>query len=292
MNGGSNGQRLVCPLDEELIDGIHNTELIIQVADPGDVVKARDLANRSRNKLGVVRLSVDGDLADLDVRPEWQDIPLAIACSGGLGNFRTLRGRLAALRALNARFYFSLDRPAICSEVRILASLGIATVLAFGEREPDWDALAELMVYALLGPAPHAPVGPFDYYREHYSPTSRTNIACVYFSDPERMLHLDRSGRVALTPADLAAGRFVCDDLSGLEGLVADPEYQRAVNAWRDVFLSLEGCGSCPVWPVCMGRCRTITPDHSRCQAFFKELDDVLHQQHARNRGATSRWRY
>lgn len=292
MITGYHGHVLICPFDERLVDSIKNAELIIDINDPADIAAARNLANRNQNKLHVIRLNVKGDLADMEISPAWRDIPLAITLSGGLGRFRTLHGKLSALRSLDARFYRSLDHPGIYSETRILSSLGIATVLTLGEREPDWEALADLMVYALLGLAPHAPIGPFDYYRDHFKAASHTNIARVYFDDPERTLHLDREGRVALTSDDLAAGRFVLDELSEIGGLAARPDYQQRVNEWREVFLDFGGCGACPVWSVCMGHCHSIAGDQSGCRVFFKELADVLHQERAKKMEAVQRWRY
>lgn len=284
-------QFLICPFDGKLPPGIRRQALVLNVRNPEHVMVAWDVAQQDGNRIHLIRLLVSDTIADMDFPSEWQGIPLAIE-TPGIGTFRLLIAKLADIRRLNVRFCLSLDRPETCRDAQLLASLGLATSVTFGSQEPDWDALANLMVYALLGPAAHAPVGPFDFFLDHYGQESCLSAASADFNDPSRYLHMNSSGDIAFSDEELLNGCYINGNLENLGDVMEHPDYRLRLTRWRDVFVEMNECTTCSGWSVCMGCVRAITPDKSRCRRFHEELLDTLHQAYGYKREGRRQWQY
>lgn len=283
--------KLVCPNNRALMDRLERRTLCVRVDSPQEIVAAADNA-RGRNTLSCVICDAKVPLDAIDVDEKWQDIPIALQVPS-VGKFRNLSGKLGLLRKLNLRVYLPYARENLTG-ARLLASVGIPVgIVLEAETPPDWEALADLMTYALLGIAPHAPVEPFQTIADSYRPAARSeDWGRAYFDDPSRYLHVDAAGNIALSRRELLAGDFVAEP-SALDS----PEVAEAVDdrgqLWRELFLANHFCATCRAWRVCRGRFSAGRDAPDGCTGFFGEMADVAEQYRNRSRpnGRVETWR-
>jgi hypothetical protein len=268
--------KLVCPHDRALLDRLEARTVCVRVDATSDIASAAADVRR-HNTLACVICDSNVALEDIEIQDDWRDLPIALMVPSA-GRFRGIAGKVDALRTLNLRVYLPCDA---LTGARVLASLGIAVCIEF-HTAPDWDALTDLMTYALLGLVPHAPIDPFHTIANGYRQTNRSDDwGRVTFDDPSRYLHLDAAGRIALSRSDLCAGKFVASDLPQLDS----PEVKRAIEerteAWRELFAECHFCARCRAWRICRARVCDGKAAPDGCEAFFGEMAEVI--EHRRN---------
>ncbi len=276
--------RLVCPDDETLIGRLEGRTLCVRVNDPAQIAAATARA-RQRNSLACVICETNTALSEIVVTES--DVPLALMVPS-VGPVRDVLKRVAVLRKSNVRIYLPCNSDTLAG-ARVLASLGIAVnVNLHGAR--NWDGVADLMTYALLGPVRHAHVEPFHSIAAGYKATSRgDDWGSLYFDDPSRYLQLDAEGHIALTRQELLDGKFVANDLSELDCLDLKQAIAERAGAWRDVFADDHFCARCAAWRICRARLRDGKDAPDGCDAFFLEMADIIEQSRMARRDAT--WR-
>jgi hypothetical protein len=275
--------KLVCPHDRTLIDGLTGRTLCVRVDDTGDIATAAADA-RQHNTLGCVIVDASVPLCEIDIG-DLGGIPVALMAPS-MGRFRDVAKKLDALKNSNLRVYLPATGDNLTG-ARVLASLGVPVCITLDDT-PDWEALADLMTYALLGMAPHAPLDPFRTIAEGYKQTARCDDwGRVYFDDPSRYLHLDADGRVALTRRELLAGQFIAADYSQLDSPAVARAIEQRLDAWRDMFAADHFCARCPAWRICRARVCGGKTAPDGCDAFFAETADVI--EHSREKAGTKR---
>ena len=269
--------RLVCPNDPALLARLEKRTLCVRVKSPDEIAAAVDAA-RARNALSCVICDLDVPLDRIEVNEAWQGVPIVLMAPS-VGRFCDLSGKLNALRTLDLRVYLPYGEENLTG-ARMLASVGIpAGIVVTPADAPDWDAVADLMTYALLGVVPHAPIEPFQTMASGYRPNARSpNWGRVWFDDPSHYLHIDEAGRIALSRAELLAGDFIADDLSELESPAVRVAIEERVEGWRDFFLGNHFCARCKGWGLCHGRFCDGKPAPDGCQEFFHEMAGVIEQ--------------
>ena len=193
-----------------------------------------------------------------------------------LGRFRDLARHLDRLRKLNLRVYLPCDHADNLAGLRILSSVGIACCADFRDGGTDWEALADLATYAVLERTPHAAMEPFAFIAANYYSTDRLDWGRVCFDDPRHFLHLSEDGRVALSQADLAEGRFVAHNLSEIETPADFPPIRERLRAWRHFFIDNHPCASCAGWRICLGKFSANLSGNPGCAEFFGEMMDLV----------------
>jgi len=267
-------RNFVCPHDPALLGRFRGRTVAVRVDDPGQVCTAVTDVAKSGNKLLCVILSPRLPLDTVKLFDEWKDIPVVLMCPG-LGRFRKLAGRLNLCRKLNLRVFLPCSRANLVG-LRILASLGIPCGVTFGVKEPDWEALTDLMTYAILGAAPHAAIEPFTFIAHRYKPAEHTKWGCVYFDDPEEFLHLDSSGHVAFSQRELLGGRFISREIDRLETLDEVPGIADDPDRGKGIFLENNPCSVCGGWRLCRGAFARKGRHPDGCSEFFAELMEVV----------------
>ena len=267
--------KLVCPHESRLIDRLDRRDVCIRVDTPNDIAAAAAEVRR-RNTLSCMICAANVPLEEIEVADDWQNIPIALMVPS-VGRFRNFAKKVGALRKSNLHIYLPGKTDNLIG-VRVLASLGIPVCILI-DTLPDWDALTDLMTYALLGLVPHAPIEPFQTIANGYRQTSRgDDWGRVFFDDPSRYLHLDAEGRIALSQPELQAGNFIAPDLSKLDS----PEVKNAIEArseaWRGLFAEDHFCARCKAWRLCRGRVRDGKTAPDGCEAFFHEMAEVIEQ--------------
>lgn len=274
--------RLLCPDSPELLARLSGHTLVVRVDSLSAVAAAAERVERSSNQLFCVRCEESRPLATLPFDEGIGGVPVALYLPE-LGPFREIVEWTQHLRELDVRIYLQATANNLVS-LRLLSSLGVPCCATF-ERDvaPDWEALADLATYALLGRVPHATIDPFEYIADHYAPEGRTDWRAVHFADPRAYLHLDDAGRVALSHEEMLAGTFIADDVEALpEDLNACAPFVERTKAWRQFFLDDHFCASCNAWRLCQGSFAKTAETDRGCAGFFGEFLSVIEECHAR----------
>lgn len=268
--------KLICPYNPQLLDRFHGRILAVRVKTPGDVAPAAHHV-RLRNELLCVIFNSEVPLDGIEGMDEWKGIPVALMAPS-FGKFRNIVKKLELMRDVNLRVYLSCEKENLTGAM-MLASVGVPCAVAFdGDETPDWEALSDLMTYAVLGRVHRANIEPFNYIAENFNPQARAEWGRINFEDPNQYLHLDSAGRVALSRRELLAENFIAqniDEAGGSEGLKSIEE---RLQKWRGFFLANHFCSRCEAWRICGGKFAQNKKTADGCSAFFSEMMTVAKQ--------------
>lgn len=268
----NNEHIIVCPFDRKLIASMKKRALVILTDDYNLVRYINSEVNRE-NKLHAIRLTLSFPLSELKVEDDWRDIPLLIE-SGDFGQFKQLIHQMNALRQLNIRIFLNADKSFNFTGLQILSSLQISSGLVMDRDFNSWEESIDLMHYAIYGRTKHAPIEPFDYIASQYGPRNFLDYNTVYFNNPEKYLHLNEAGQVALTPSDLEAGNFIAENLEELE-LESNEDYLAYLDTRHKIMLSMNDCAFCPALRICLGKFGEKADKQDGCKKFFSEMMDA-----------------
>ncbi len=282
---------IVCPFDTSLLSRLGGRTVAITVDRPEHVSEASQACSDAGCTLKCVRLHVDSPLAAVPFTDEWLTIPLAVSVPAA-GRVRELSPRLALLRSMRMYVYLRSTETQALTDARILSSLGLAVVVEIGGATADWDLLADLATYAVLGRSSHGPIEPFASLAGSYSPTEWNDCGTVYFDHPGHYLHIDRAGKVALSAADRAAGAWVADDVCAYIDSGRWVDAGRPMQRYGDRFETLNECSRCPGWRVCLGRFRGESAPETTCRPFAVELMELVEQYQERRQPAENLWQH
>ena len=273
-----NLRTLVCPFEPELInglrEGVREREIAVRVDSASLVREAGDAVRNSGNRLLCVILDSAQPVDTVPFEEGWKEIPILLRAPAA-GEFRSIVRKLPLLRSLNLKIYLSSTNENI-RDARILSSLGVSCTLRIEPGAVDWDALSDLMTYALCGRIPHAPIDPFDYISRNYDAKVHLKWGAVYLDDPEKYFHLDKEKNVALSEKEALAGQFI-GRLEDIER--AEPEeIGRRADAWSLNFTGNSPCATCESFKLCMGSLRPEDGRTEGCKAFFAEMMETLEE--------------
>jgi len=270
---------LVCPFYPPLILKLKERDIAVRVNNPGDVSRAAETVYSAGGVPSRIILETNEALSALSIPEDWAEIPVALFVPG-TGRYKDISNKIQRLCDFKIHVYLPAGEAENLASARILASLGITCCLVFDERAPDWAALSDLMTYAIYGPAPHAPVEPFHYSAEQYRPGTYPDWGSLYFDDPREYLHLDSSGRVALSRKELSSGSFIAENISMIRDPLENEEYVKGLNAWRRLFLEEHPCILCEGWKVCLGRFGLDGRHRPGCSRFAADMLSEIEQSH------------
>ena len=276
-----NSPNIVCPPEDSLLNSFRERSVVVRVKDPGRVTRAAAQVRESGNRLLGVIIDSALPLDQMEFGDDLAGIPLAVMAPAG-GKFRHLARRLKQLRELALRIYLPGNNPESLVGLRILSSVGIPACTVLGDGPHDWEALADLMTFAVLERTPHAAIEPFAFIASHDDPLSSCEWGGIYFDDPRNFLHLDARGRVALSPSELRDQRFIAPSISEIGVPAEYPAIRERLQAWRRFFADNHPCASCRGWRICRGRFARELPQNPGCAGFFEEMLEVARQYQTR----------
>jgi hypothetical protein len=197
---------LICDFNEKLLSRLKNRKLVVRLNDPRIITHAIKVV-REKNIIHSIWLHSNNSLSDLSLdEPEnLEGVKLKIEVEE-LGEFREWIKIVPLLRELQSMVFLSETTPGSYRDLRILSSLNVPCGIIFGDKSPDWEALLDLMSYAVYGKVPHAPIQPFHYVISEYGPSKRTDFYSVYFENPSKFFHVDPMGRIAFSRKELEKG--------------------------------------------------------------------------------------
>lgn len=269
---------LVCPHAPDLYHQLEASQGIVpvlhSVKEIGDAVQA---ARSGKAHLHCLWIRTDVPLSAIRFDPAWNNTPIALYASG-MGRLKDSLHNFPQWRQMNLRIYLPATSLENLAALRILSSLGVETGIIFDEISLNWEMIADLMTYALFGKIEHASIGPFNYMADRYRATSHNHFGQFYFNDPKVYLHLDETGRVALTQQDYAEGRFIAESLADLGDIEESEQFLACTNRWREFFIKPEICSCCSGWKLCGGLFYDENGNNNGCATFFMEWMDALEE--------------
>ncbi len=279
---------LVVPFKEALIGRLSERVMAVRVDDPSDVARAAQRVASSNNRLTSIILDSRTPLDEIHFEESWAGTRLAVF-TAEMGHFRALVGKLELIRKIDPVIYLPTDNPENLSALRILSSVGVRSAALFTDRDPvDWEGLADLMTYSLVGSVVHASIEPFSTMSARYRQAAWLEWGSAFFDNPRDFFHLDSDGRIALTRRELLEGTFVEEDLNRLDDIVTLPVYRERIDLRKRYFLEYHPCSLCPGWRICLGKFSRNEEHAGGCAAFFTETIDLLDQHDQHQRGPES----
>lgn len=273
---------LVLPFNEALIARLSKRILAVRVDEPADILRAAECVRSSANRLSIVILDSPVPLEEIPFDESWVGTKIALF-TPRMGNFRGLFKKLELIRKINPLVYLAADNPENLSALRILSSVNVRCAAVFTDRgSVDWEALADLMTYALVGIAAHGPIEPFSTISERFRSAGWVQWDPVFFDDPKDFFHLDPGGRIALSRRELLEGSFIQEDIERLDDIIDSEPYHERIDIRKRFFLTYHPCSRCPGWRVCLGKFSQNTKDTAGCAAFFTEMIEILDQKGVR----------
>jgi len=267
--------KFVCPNERSLLETFQGQTFAVRIRSLDEARCAEANVRECGNTLFCAILESVIPLEAIEFSEDQKDIPLALFVTS-IGKVRKFAKRLDLMRQSNMRVYVPANNQENLAGIRILSSLGIHTCAVIDGTGTNWEALIDLMTYAVLGRVPHASIQPFDFIASHYHPEAWTNWGRVYFDDVAEFLHLDAQGRVGLCHKDLMEGRFVAGSVGEIGDPSKFPAIKDRVQSWKRYFLENHPCASCPGWKICLGRLSAHPPDG--CAEFAQEMIQVARQ--------------
>jgi len=231
----------ICPHNRQILKGFKGRKVAVTVRDTGTAARAAANARALgadlvciivETRLPLGRLAWDGDLAS---------IPL-IVIAPFFGAFRDLEPHIGLLKDLDVAIHLPSHGAGNMAGLRILSSLGIRCAAVIGTEGQDWDAIADLATYAVLGPAPHAPIEPFTHMALSGEPFPFIDWDFPCFTDSQRFVQFHDGDRPQAA--------------TGARRRPAGP------------------CRACAGWTACRGRF-TAEAAQGECSSFFREMADI-----------------
>lgn len=257
--------------DEDLINRLHNKRVVVITSDFDKVHHICKSVNDRQNSLHCLAIQHKGSLASIPFHESWRNIPMAIFANE-MGPFKEMMGKLPLLRELSTRIFLNTANVTNFTNLHILASLGIDCGVSFDENNVDWEAMNDLMTYAVYSKVNHASVEPFQYIAQSYDPSRFTEFSSVYFDNPQTYLYIDKDENIALNSKDLKQGKFIAKGLDALPGIHENEKFTESLHAWQAFFLKEDGCAYCQAWRVCLGKFSETYDKNPGCRQFFADL--------------------
>lgn len=260
---------LVCSMDNGAPSALSGQALIAVTRRAEAVSKAKDLLPPN-NQLSAVVLRSPLPLEAIEFQEDWAGVPL-IVYAPAMGAFRTFSRRLDVLGRLPVEILLPVSEERSFRDLTVLSSLGLRCGIVFDGPEVPWDRVNDLMHFGLYTKLPHGPIQPFHYVAAHFRPDEPLDFNDVYFDNPARYLHVDASGRIALTAAEGERGIFITDGLDGLAGIAENENYLHRMRSWQEFFRSSSECSGCEGWRICLGKFASSLKNGCGCKTFFSD---------------------
>lgn len=271
---------IIAPFRDELLKRLAPYPIVIRLDHQRRIEPALDFAAQHHLSLHGLWVQTTTPLCAMDVRDRWSEAFIALFVPAA-GTYREIEPEIPVLRQMRIRVVLPPTTLENFLAARILASFGVRSAIVLRPPISSWDALTDLMTHAIVA-RQHAAIEPFDYLAMHYRRDTQTDYSVVYFDDPRAYLHVDDTGRVALTAEDCLAQRFIAESVEA-----APPAEHRPAVAPTGT------CDRCAGWPVCLGRFVDEARRTDNCRRFFSDMLDVIEASRARfnaSRRATGSW--
>ena len=213
-------------------------------------------------------------LESISIDERWNTNPIILKI-GRLGQFRNVVQKIEQLKSMNVIITLQADLAQNYRDVQLLSSLGIHTGIDFDGCEVNWDAFQDIIAYAFYGRMSHAEIEPFSSMCTHYCGMNYVSPGMASFYNPERYVHVDQYGHLALSREQLIAGKFFDEGWDLLANISSHPSLKNEAHNWQQLFIENNPCTFCPAFRVCMAyfiKCG----DKEKCQNAMSDLLEAI----------------
>lgn len=261
---------LVCPFNERLLSKLKQRAIVIH-SDDFNIIRYINKEVNTSNKLHAIKLQTDKPVSEIPFLEEWMNIPLAIYAPQ-LGDYKEFLHRLSLIRKLNLRIFLTSQIDFNFVALRILSSFNISCGLYFNEEPFNWDAINDLMHYAVYNQTKHAPIEPFHWLISHYLPVEYLDYNIVYFNSPIKYLHLNETGQISLTDEDLKINKYIAGGVESLDDIKNNKQYIDGLNRRYKIMLSMNECAFCQAFRICLAKFPALKNKKDTCKNFFSDF--------------------
>ena len=241
----------VIDYDENILGALKNKRLVVNLNSSIDILSQYKNCIRNNEVIAMILTLPYTSISQLEFDVNWEDIPLIVKLYN-IGCYEFFLTKTSMIRSLNIRFLLSCKSEAVCSDLKILASLGIdcGIDIETGCVLND-DKLLDLASYYYLSPVQHATIEPFEFILRHVVDEVNSNFNEAYFNNP--LLHK----RICST-ADLNS---FCEEKENDLNIKMDTYYSH--------FMQLDECSKCSAFKICNKQMKDCLSD---CQHTMAEI--------------------
>lgn len=261
---------LVCPFNENLLAKFKQRAIVIKTNDFNIIRYINKEVNRF-NKLHAIKIQTEKPISAIAFQEDWINIPLVIY-SPEFGEYKDFLSQFNQIRKLNIGFFLSSQNDFNLIGLKILSSLNISCGLDFREGHVNWDALNDLMHYAVYSRTRHAAIEPFHWIASHYEPAEYIDYNFVYFNNPSKYIYINDKEQIALTEEDLLMNNYVDEGIQSIDHLNENEKYLDHCNHRYETMLHMSECAFCPAFRVCLAKFPNLTNKNDTCKIFFSDL--------------------
>jgi hypothetical protein len=264
---------LVCPFNEKLLAKFQQKALVIETDNFRIIPYINQEVNRN-NILHAIKIKSPIPLSKIPFQDVWKDIPIVVYARK-FGDYKEILPKLHLIRSLNIRIFLSSDISSNFLYLRLLSSLRIACGLFFDGHPIDWDAVNDLMHYAVYSRTNHAPIEPFHHIVSNYRSTELQEYNSIYFDNSARFIHVNENEQIALTSGEAENEQFIATGLDSLPQIIADRRNGNEIEGWQEILLERNECSFCKAFRICFMKSVQNSVPRDGCKHFFSDLMDA-----------------
>lgn len=217
-----------------------------------DIMRIEQRKDQTTKAVAYIYEDPSASLETIDINPEWGHLPIILYLNR-LGQYRNVYQKIELLKRLNSIIIFTGNLHQSCTDAQILSSQNIHTGIRINPKTPLDDEILDLITYSFYTTAPHAPIEPFAVMEKYYCGDNRVSPAMGNFENPERYIHMNRDGHLAMSKEALDKGDFFEVLPEEFFSLAIHPKIVEAKHSWQQMFINSHPCTFCPAFRVCMG---------------------------------------
>lgn len=249
---------LVIKYDECLLKSLKDQHIIVFIDSLEQLEYKYSEAKRDNHVVLMCANLPYTSLSQIEFSNNWDKIPLHIY-SYNIGNYDLFFSKINTIRSLDVRLFVSNETESACTDLKIMASLGIDCGL---QMKPgvimDDDSFLDLASYYYMSPVPHATMEPFNYILRHLTEEASNGFNSVYFDNPVYFAHI-----------------------ASVEDYEKQEEEENNFFKFRlkdyyQHFLDLDECAKCPAFKICD---RNMSDKLKDCKTTMNEIYEYAEMQ-------------
>lgn len=243
---------IVSKYNQKILGTIRSQKLIVNIDSLSSLEMVyRDVIRNNQVIAIVVNLPYTS-ISTIDYKTEWEQIPLVIKAYN-IGNYNEFFSKIEFIRQLNIRVYLSNTSDTVCTDLKVLSSLGVdCGILIEDNHIMEDDKLLDLASYCYMSPAAHATIEPFEYILRHLSDENITNFNAVYFRDP--LLYTEVN---------------TVEDATMFESITSEDDFREKMDCYYKHFMDLDECSKCAAFKICNHQMKNKLED---CKKTMNEI--------------------
>ncbi len=268
---------LIVPDNEQICSELPDVPLMIKFTGYNDYKEAfRSRYSKNRNVKGVIIDYHSYPISFCPIEEKEHTHPLYIYVNG-IGDFRFIIDLLPVLRG-EFTFFFPPDKKESYRNVKILSSMGIDCGIELTGPSVLWDEVRLLIDTVARSIMVNGAVQPFSFIKKSYNPREYLDFNIPFLNSPLFYLYADDDMNIYLTKEDMASQRPAGKGAEFVARYQESEIYKREKHRWKEFFLTLNTCSTCPAFRICLGKFSVNKNNIPLCKDcfshFLSEIDN------------------